>query len=269
MIAVFVNCFAIILGSLLGLALTNKMTSELNVTISDAAGIVTMVLGLQMALNYNNIIYVILSLIIGGILGNLADIDGKILKFGRFLEKHFYHKKVAVQNVQNLQDTQNQLSESSSKDAKEQIQINSQKNFAYAFLNASVLFCVGAMAIIGSFKAGIQKDYTIIFTKSVLDGFMAIGFAASMGIGTAFSCITIIVYQGALTLLSSFIAPFVSDALITELSAVGGCIIVMIGINLLNLKKIKTANYLPAMILVVIFVLLDPYIQNIASQILK
>ena len=261
MIAVFVNCFAVILGSFLGIMFSRKMNSELNVTISDAAGIVTFVIGLQMAFNYNNIIYVILSLIIGGILGNLANIDGKILQFGKFLEKHLYHKKIALQN------SQIQLSETSSTELK--TKKLSQKNFAYAFLNASVLFCVGAMAIIGSFKAGIQKDYTIIFTKSVLDGFMSIGFAASMGVGTAFSCISILLYQGALTLLATFISPFVTDALITELSAVGGCMIMMIGLNLLEIKKIKTANYLPSMILVVIFVLLDPYIQNIASQILK
>lgn len=261
MIAVFVNCFAVILGSFLGIMFSRKMNSELNITISDAAGVVTLVIGLQMALNYNNIIYVILSLIIGGILGNLANIDGKILQFGKFLEKHLYHKKIALQN------SQIQLSETSSTELK--TKKLSQKNFAYAFLNASVLFCVGAMAIIGSFKAGIQKDYTIIFTKSVLDGFMSIGFAASMGVGTAFSCIAILLYQGALTLLSAFISPFVTDALITELSAVGGCMIMMIGLNLLEIKKIKTANYLPSMILVVIFVLLDPYIQNIASQILK
>ena len=191
----------------------------------------------------------------------MANIDGKILQFGKFLEKHLYHKKIALQN------SQIQLSETSSTELK--TKKLSQKNFAYAFLNASVLFCVGAMAIIGSFKAGIQKDYTIIFTKSVLDGFMSIGFAASMGVGTAFSCIAILLYQGALTLLSAFISPFVTDALITELSAVGGCMIMMIGLNLLEIKKIKTANYLPSMILVVIFVLLDPYIQNIASQILK
>lgn len=261
MIAVFVNCFAVILGSFLGIMFSRKMNSELNITISDAAGVVTFVIGLQMAFNYNNIIYVILSLIIGGILGNLANIDGKILQFGKFLEKHLYHKKIALQN------SQIQLSETSSTELK--IKKLSQKNFAYAFLNASVLFCVGAMSIIGSFKAGIQKDYTIIFTKSVLDGFMSIGFAASMGVGTAFSCISILLYQGALTLLATFISPFVTDALITELSAVGGCMIMMIGLNLLEIKKIKTANYLPSMILVVIFVLLDPYIQNIASQILK
>lgn len=261
MVAVFVNCFAIILGSFLGIMFSRKMNSELNITICDAAGVVTFVIGLQMALNYNNIIYVILSLIIGGILGNLADIDGKILQFGKFLEKHLYHKKIALQN------SQIQLSETSSTELK--TKKLSQKNFAYAFLNASVLFCVGAMAIIGSFKAGIQKDYTIIFTKSVLDGFMSIGFAASMGVGTAFSCIAIFLYQGSLTLLASFISPFVTDTLLTELSATGGCMIMMIGLNLLEIKKIKTANYLPSMILVVIFVLLDPYIQNIASQILK
>ncbi|MBQ1197345.1 MAG: DUF554 domain-containing protein [Spirochaetaceae bacterium] len=261
MVAVFVNCFAVILGSFLGILFSRKMNSELNITICDAAGVVTFVIGLQMALNYNNIIYVILSLIIGGILGNLADIDGKILQFGKFLEKHLYHKKIALQN------SQIQLSETSSTELK--TKKLSQKNFAYAFLNASVLFCVGAMAIIGSFKAGIQKDYTIIFTKSVLDGFMSIGFAASMGVGTAFSCIAIFLYQGSLTLLASFISPFVTDALLTELSATGGCMIMMIGLNLLEIKKIKTANYLPSMILVVIFVLLDPYIQNIASQILK
>ena len=253
MIAVFVNCFAVILGSFFGIMFSRKMNSELNITISDAAGIVTFVIGLQMAFNYNNIIYVILSLIIGGILGNLANIDGKILQFGKFLEKHLYHKKIALQN------SQIQLSETSSTELK--TKKLSQKNFAYAFLNASVLFCVGAMAIIGSFKAGIQKDYTIIFTKSVLDGFMSIGFAASMGVGTAFSTVVILVYQGLLTLMSGFLQPYVSDLLISEVSACGGAIIVMIGINLIGLKKIKTANFIPALIVEILFVIFVPLIK--------
>ena len=130
------------------------------------------------------------------------------------------------------------------------------RNFAYAFLNASVLFCVGAMSIVGSFKAGVEKDYSIIFTKSILDGFMAISFAGAMGIGTAFSAIVVFLYQGALTLLSVVIQPYVSQVLIEELTAAGGAMIVMIGINLLNLKKIKTANFLPAFILEILFVIL-------------
>lgn len=248
MIAVFVNCFTIILGSIIGLLFSKKMSNELKSVITTAAGIVTLVLGFQMAFAYKNIIYMILSLIIGGVLGYFADIDGKILNFGRFLEKHLYHKKIAQSQILN-----DELPKT-------------QKNFAYAFLNASVLFCVGAMAIVGSFKAGIQKDYTIIFTKSVLDGFMAIGFAASMGVGTAFSSIAIFIYQGLLTILSTLIAPYVTEQIINELSSVGGCLIVMIGLNLLDMKKIKTANFLPAMIIIVLFVLLDPYIMNIAKM---
>ena len=135
------------------------------------------------------------------------------------------------------------------------INLHKKKDFAFGFLNASVLFCVGAMSIIGSFKAGIEKDYTIIFTKSILDGFMAIVFASSMGAGAIFSFITVFVYQGALTLLSTFIAPYVNDLLLNELSACGGAMIIMIGINLLKLKEIKTANFLPGLVLVVIYTL--------------
>src|SRR5574344_1670360 len=129
MIAVFVNCIAIILGSIIGLLFSKKMSGELKSVITTAAGVVTLVLGFQMALAYKNIIYMILSLIIGGVLGYFADIDGKILTFGRFLEKHLYHKKIAQEISVNKELPPN------------------QKNFAYAFLNASVLFCVGAMAI--------------------------------------------------------------------------------------------------------------------------
>ena len=122
------------------------------------------------------------------------------------------------------------------------------------------------MSIVGSFKAGIAHDYSFIFTKSILDGFMAISFAAAMGIGTAFSIITILVYQGALTLLSGIIQPYVSDLLISELTACGGAIIVMIGINLLGLKKIKTANYLPALVFECWFVVLFPIVKNLFIQ---
>ena len=137
----------------------------------------------------------------------------------------------------------------------------SDKNFAYAFLNSSVLFCVGAMAIVGSFEAGVNHNYTTIITKSILDGFMAIGFAAALGVGTAFSALAILVYQGALTLLSMWIQPYVSELLINEVSAVGGALIIMIGINLLGLKKIKTANFLPALVIEILFVVFVPMIK--------
>lgn len=236
MIAAVVNSLAIVFGSIIGLLFAKKFTDELTDMIQTACGVITCIIGFQMAFKYNSIVYMALSLIIGAIIGYALDIDGAILKIGYKLEKL----------------TQKNSSKTDNK-----------SNFAYAFLNASVLFCVGAMAIVGSFEAGVNHDYTTIFTKSILDGFIAIGFAAAMGVGTAFSALAILIYQGGLTLLSIFLQPYVSNELITELSAVGGAIIVMIGINLLGLKKIKTANFLPALIIEILFVILVPAIRNL------
>ena len=231
MIAVFVNCIAIIIGSLIGVIFSSRISDNLSRVVQTGAGVVTMVIGIEMALAYENIIFLAMAVIAGGILGSWMDIDGKILLLGDALGRLVLRKK----------NSQSQQEQGSS-------------NFAYGFLNASVLFCVGAMAILGSIKAGIDGDYTIIFTKSVLDGFMAIVFAAALGIGTAFSALTVLVYQGALTLLSGLVAAYTNDVLLAELGATGGILIIMIGVNLMGLAKIKTANYLPALVLSVVFV---------------
>lgn len=257
MIAVFVNCATVIVGSIIGLIFSRKISNELSNIVSAAAGIVSLVIGLQMAFKYNSIIVLALALILGGILGSWWDIDGKILSLGKWLEKRF--AKGGANSAQAVQssatasaDTENQAAQSG--EASKAASAAPKKNFAYAFLNASVLFCVGAMAIIGSFKAGIDKDYTLIFTKSILDGFMAIVFTAAMGPGTIFSALSILVYQGLLTISSTWIAPYISEAMLTEISATGGALIVMIGINLLQLRTLKTANYLPAIVLAALFV---------------
>ena len=247
MLAVFVNCGAIIIGSIIGLLFSKKFTDELSDMIQTACGVITLVIGLQMAFKYQSIVYLALSLIIGAIIGYALNIDGAILKLGEKLEKITHLKKT---------DDKNSVETSEST-------TNSKKNFAYGFLNSSVLFCVGAMAIVGSFEAGVEHNYTTIFTKSILDGFIAISFAAAMGVGTAFSALMILIYQGSLTLLSGVIAPYVSQELITEVSACGGAIIVMIGINLLGLKKIKTANFLPALLIEILFVLIVPLVKGL------
>lgn len=245
MLAVFVNCFTVIVGGLIGVLFSSKIKESLSVTVQNAAGVITLVLGFEMAFQYESIICLTLSLILGGVIGTALDIDGAIYKLGKFFEK--------------LVERKNQKSQDDEENLNEVVEVKNQlapkKDFAFGFLNASVLFCVGAMSIIGSFKAGIEKDYTIIFTKSILDGFMAIVFASSMGAGAIFSFITVFVYQGALTLLSTFIAPYVNDSLLNELSACGGAMIIMIGINLLKLKEIKTANFLPGLVFVVIYTL--------------
>lgn len=249
MLAVFVNCGTVILGSIIGLLFAKKFTEELSKMIQTACGIVTLVLGFQMAFKYQNIVFLTLSLIIGGLAGYLLDIDGAILRFGAFLQKLVYKKNAPAAAERNGTNAASNENGSETK-----LSGTASQNFAYAFLNASILFCVGAMSIVGSFKAGVEKDYSIIFTKSILDGFMAISFTASMGIGTAFSTIAIFVYQGALTLLSIWLQPFVSEEMIAELTGCGGAMIVMIGLNLIGLTKIKTADFLPALVLEILFV---------------
>ncbi|MBO7123591.1 MAG: DUF554 domain-containing protein [Treponema sp.] len=258
MLAVFVNCAAIVAGSVIGLLFAKKIPQKITDAIQLACGLVSFVMGVQMAFKYQNVVYLALALIFGGIVGTALDIDGKILKVGRFLERVFLKKPDAAassnsRGTNDLDDTR----------APEFSAGKPQKNFAYAFLNASVLFCVGAMAIVGSFKAGIEGDYSIIFLKSVLDGFIAIGFAAAMGVGTAFSALAIFVYQGALTLLAIFIHQYVSDSLLAEITGSGGALIVLIGINLMGLKKIKTANYLPAVLFSALFVLCEPFVRGL------
>lgn len=296
MIAVVVNCVAIIAGSLLGLLFCKKITGELSDVVSAAAGIVTLVIGVQMALGYQNIIVLALALIVGGICGTALDIDGKILSVGRFLSRKFQngtkHAKVsplkdeATQNRSFGTDVKaaplpSNFSQESSfggaavgaavapnanvtqEQSPQSPHIESKQNFAYAFLNASVLFCVGAMAIIGSFKAGTEHDYTIIFTKSILDGFMAIVFAAAMGAGTLFSALSVLVYQGLLTAASSWLSPLITDAMMSEISSSGGALLIMIGINLLNIRTLKTANYLPAIVLAPLFGALASFVQTV------
>ncbi len=254
MIAVFVNCFAVLAGSIVGVLFAKLIPKKITDAIQLACGCVSFVMGVQMAFKYQNVVYLALALILGGIVGTACDIDGIILRFGKWLGKVFH------QDSEENEETGEQNSLSSKQEFSEG---HPKKNFAYAFLNASVLFCVGAMAIVGSFKAGIEHDYSTIFLKSILDGFISIGFAAAMGIGTAFSIIAVFLYQGALTMLSILVAPYVSDQMLAELTGSGGALIVFIGINLMGLKKIKTANYLPAVVFSVLFVLGEGWVKEL------
>lgn len=229
MLATFINAFAIVVGSLIGLLLKKGLSKRYELAIFTAAGIVSTVIGIQMALKATHILAFAIALIGGGLVGTLLDIEGGILKLGEFLKSRF---------AKGEEDS----------------------SFAFGFLSASVLYCSGAMAIVGSFKAGTEGDYSLILTKSVLDGFISILFASAMGPGVAFASISVLVYQGFLTLISVWVKPWVSDLMLAELTGIGGALIIMIGINLLDLKKLKTGDFIPAMVFSVILVLLMPFV---------
>jgi uncharacterized membrane protein YqgA involved in biofilm formation len=197
-----------------------------------------------MASGYRSIVYLALAMILGGVTGSAIDIDRRVMSLGAIIERALLRGHSAPPP-----------------DA-----AGGKKNFALAFLNSSVLFCVGAMSILGSIQAGVEKEYTIIMTKSVLDGFLAAVFAAAMGIGTIFSALSVFIYQGSLTLMASAIASFMTEQMLAELSASGGVMLMMIGINLTGLRTIKTANYLPALLFSALFVLIDPFVKALITS---
>ncbi|MBI9101181.1 MAG: DUF554 domain-containing protein [Spirochaetales bacterium] len=238
MIATIINCITVLIGSLLGVLFSKKIGEEFKTTIFTGLGIFTMVIGFQMALDFSRVLYVVFSLVAGGLIGFKFDLEGKVLLWGENLEKRFDRPRPSAEGM----DEKN----------------NRKGNFAHGFLNASLLFCVGAMTIVGAMKAGMEKDYDLLLTKSVMDGFAAIAFASAMGIGVAFSIIVLLIYQGGLTLLAMWFGNFASPLIMSELTAVGGMLIIMIGINLLGLRKIKTANFLPALVLIILFAALEP-----------
>lgn len=218
MIAVLVNALTVIAGSVAGMLLRKWLKEEHTKTIVACLGICVMVIGIMGAIETTEILLVILCLVIGTALGELLKLEKRMDTVGNWLKK-----KVP----------------------------GSGGRFTEGFVSSSLLFCVGAMSITGSFDAGLQGNYDTIFAKATIDGIMAITLAATMGMGVAFSALTVILYQGALTLLAGVLAPVLSDPIVTEMSAVGGVMLIATAINMLGLAKerIRVGNMLPALVL--------------------
>jgi len=234
MIATIINCITVLIGSIIGVRLTSRINDQLKEVLYICVGMISLVIGFRMCFEFTKTIYVVISLTAGGLAGYLIDIDGAILRFGRFLERVTSRGKAVGEST-----------------------------FAHGFLNASILFCVGALTIVGSIRAGVSKDYELLLTKSIMDGISSVIFAAGMGIGVAFSIISVLVIQGGLTLLAMMFGDFIPALVISEISGLGGIMIIMIGLNLLKLKEIKTANFLPALLIVALLAALDPYISMV------
>lgn len=227
--AAVVNAILIILGSSFGIVFRKRLSDKYKNIIFAAAGIIGFSIGISMVIQTKNILVFSLSIMLGGITGTFFGIENKIETLGEFIKKLFSIK-------------------------------DGEDNFANGFLTASVLFCSGAMAIVGSFKAGTVSDYSLIYTKSVMDGFISILIASAYGSGVLFSALSVLLYQGLLTLFSLPLSPYVSDALLSDITGSGGAMLLMIGFNLLGITKIKTGDFLPALIFTCIFFYILPYI---------
>lgn len=214
MIGTWVNFFAIIIGSIIGLVLHRGISEKISVTLMKGLGLCIVLLGISGAVGVKDPLILIVSMAIGALLGEWIDIEARLEAFGRFIKSKF---------------------------AK-----NSKGTFAQGFVMASLMFGVGAMAIVGALKNGLYNDPSILYTKSLLDFISSIIFASTLGIGVMFSAFVILVYQGGISLLSVLVQPWLSDVMIADMGIVGSVVIIGLGLRMLKISDIKVANLVPA-----------------------
>lgn len=225
-----INVAAILIGATLGFIIKGGLSKRFEDTVTSAIGLCTMFIGISGAvagmlkvsgsgLETRDTMVMIISLIGGALIGEWIDVEKRLETVGEWCKS-----KIPSQN-------------------------GGGSTFVEAFVTSSLIFCVGAMAIVGSLEDGLNHNYSILFAKAVMDGVMSIIFAASLGIGVYFSALPIAVYQGSITLLAGFIRPYLSEMVIGRMSFVGSILIFALGINLLFGKRIKIGNLLPAMFL--------------------
>ena len=223
MLGTIVNSIAIIIGSFAGIILKKGIKDEYKNTIMDGIGLSVIIIGIIGGIKAQNIILIIGSIVLGSIIGEIIGVERRLNQLGDNMEKRFG---------------------------------KGDSNFSKGFITASLVYCIGAMAIVGSLESGLIGNHETLFAKSVLDGISAIIFASTLGIGVAFSAIPVFLYQGSITLLANVVKDFMTPDVINEMSAVGGILIMAIGINILEIKKIKIGNMLPAIFIPIIYFLL-------------
>ena len=214
-----VNVVAVLVGSGIGLAIGNRLSERLQRIITTGLGLSTLLIGVQMALKVQNVLVVIASMVIGGVMGELLGIESGLERAGEWLKARARSRS---------------------------------GTFVAGYVTASLVFCVGPMTLLGSIQEGLTGNPEIIYTKSMLDGAASVAFASSLGIGVSFAAVTVLVFQGALTLLGAQLAFLLRPEILNELTATGGLLILAIGLLLLDVKRIRVANLLPALVVVVL-----------------
>ena len=214
MTGTLINMGAIVAGTAIGSLAGSRLPARMRRIVLYGIGLVVLLIGFQMAVRTQNVLAVLGAILIGGIIGELLRLEDRLEQLGQFFQKKFSK--------------------------------GSEQSIAEGFVTASLVFCVGPMAILGSISDGLSGDYSLLSIKAVMDGFASVAFGASLGWGVGLSAISILVYQGGITLLAGCLPDALNEAMITEMTATGGLIIIGIGIKLLDLKDLPLANFVPA-----------------------
>lgn len=227
MIATIINALVVIVGCLVGLVVKDRLTENMSDTIMKGLGLSVLCIGITGAIKAEDSLQLIICVALGSLIGEIIDIDKRLNNLGVFLEEKI-NKRSKNKDKGNV-------------------------SIAQGFVTSSLLFCVGAMAVVGCLESGLKGDNTTIYAKTVLDGVGSIIFTSSLGIGVMLSSVTILVYQGSITLFAGFLSGILTDVVIANMSAVGNVLIVGLGLNVVGASKIKIANLLPAMFLPILF----------------
>lgn len=219
MLGVAVNVITVLLGSTVGLLFKKGISKKYSDAAMTGIGLCTILIGISGMLKGENVLVAIISMVVGAIIGTAADLDARLNSLGEILSKKIKKKD------------------------------DSKVSVAEGFVTASLLFCIGAMTIVGSLEAGLKGDNTTLFTKSLLDLFSSMMLSASLGIGVIFAAAFVLVFQGGIVLLAGVLEPILSEAAIAEITCVGSLMILALGLNLTGIGKFKTANFFPALVI--------------------
>lgn len=223
MLGTVVNSIAIIIGGIFGVLLKSGIKDKYKATVMQGLALSVIVIGLMSALKSENVLLVIISIAIGSIFGEWLNIEENLERLGDYIEGKFG---------------------------------DGGSNFSKGFVTASLIYCVGAMAIVGALESGLTGNHQTLFAKSVIDGITAVIFASTLGIGVVFSSAAVFIYQGIITVTASLVKVFLTDAVIREMASVGGILIMGIGFNILEIKKIKIGNMLPSVFIPLLYYIL-------------
>lgn len=218
MLGTIVNVLTVLAGGTIGLFLKKGIREDISDMVMKGLALCTIYIGVSSALEGQNTLITIISIVLGAIIGSLLDLDGKLNRFANVLEARFKKEGEKV-------------------------------SIAEGFITASLVFCVGAMTIVGSLQSGLTGDHTMLFTKATLDFVSSMIYAASLGIGVLFAAAFVFAFQGGIALAAQWIAPFLNDVVIAEMTCAGGLLILGLGLNLMGVTKLKLMNYLPAIFL--------------------
>lgn len=220
MLGTLVNALAIAVGGIIGILFKNIIPDKLSESLLKATGLAVITVGIRLSLAGENLTLLIISVTIGTLIGELLDIEGRLDRLGQAVEGRLKNK---------------------------------DSNITAGFVSCTLVYCVGSMSIMGAIQSGLTGTHEILFSKALIDGIVSISMAVSMGVGVVFSSISVLFYQGLLTILAQFVQSLLSPEVISEMTAIGGTVIMAIGLNFLEIKRVKVGNMLPAIFIPILY----------------